>query len=196
MIKRDILTTDLVYIWSQESDEIYTDIHCHAEYEIYYFIRGDVDRQIEGVRYAMTPESLLLIPPNSIHGVITKSTRLHQRLSIHFKPHLLDESEQFLLPEIFHASHLYYPNLSTHRMRFLVQSILDCKEMEESLQKMALKHRTISLLTHIYQIHVQNMTMTGIENEKIQSILSYLNSNLHKPITLDQLVRKFYISKN
>jgi AraC-like DNA-binding protein len=34
------------------------------------------------------------------------------------------------------------------------------------------------------------------QNEKIQAILGYLNSNLHKPISLDQLVQKFYISKN
>jgi AraC-like DNA-binding protein len=196
MIKKDILTTNLLYIWSQESDEIYSDIHCHAEYEIYYFIRGDAERQIEGSHYVMTPESLLLIPPNNIHGVTIQSTHLHQRVSIHFVPELLDEPERFLLPEIFHASHLYYPDLSSHKIRFLVQSLLDCKEMEEPLQMMALKHRTISLLTHIYQIHLQNIAIAAPRNEKIQSILTYLNHNLHKPISLDKLVREFYISKN
>jgi AraC-like DNA-binding protein len=196
MIKRDILTTDLLYIWSQESDEIYSDIHCHAEYEIYYFIRGDVDYRIEGSHYLITPDSLLLIPPNNIHGVTTKSTHTHQRISVHFVPELLDEPERFLLPEIFQAAHLYYPDLSAHRMRFLVQSLLDCKEMKEPLKKMAIKHRTISLLTHIYQIHLQNIPIATPQNEKIQAILSYLNSNLHKPISVDRLVKEFYISKN
>jgi AraC-like DNA-binding protein len=144
----------------------------------------------------MSPESLLLIPPNNVHGVTTKSTRAHQRISVHIVPELLDEPERFLLPEIFQASHLYYPDLSAHRIRFLVQSLLDCKEMKEPLQKMALKHRTISLLTHIYQIHLQNVAVTALRNEKIQAILSYLNSNLHKPISLDDLVQEFYISKN
>ncbi|MDR2758348.1 MAG: AraC family transcriptional regulator [Spirochaetaceae bacterium] len=40
------------------------------------------------------------------------------------------------------------------------------------------------------------MTIAGPRNEQIQRILSYLNSNLCKPISLDQLVQKFYISKN
>jgi AraC-like DNA-binding protein len=196
MIERDILTTDLLHIWSQESDEVYSDIHCHAEYEIYYFIKGDVDYRIEGSHYLMTPESLLLIPPNNIHGATIKSTRLHQRISVHFVPELLDESERSLLPEIFHASHLYYPDLSPHRIRFLVQSVLDCKGMKEPLQKIAVRHRAISLLTHIYQIHLKNIAAIAPQNEKIQAILSYLNSNIHKPISLDRLVQKFYISKN
>jgi AraC-like DNA-binding protein len=196
VIKRDILTTDLLYIWAQETDEVYSDIHCHAEYEIYYFIQGDVDYRIEGSHYVMTPESLLLIPPNNIHGVTTRSSRLHQRISVHFVPELLDEPERFLLPEVFQASRLYYPDLSAHRIRFLIQSLLDCKKMKEPLQKMAIKHRAISLLTHIYQIHLQNTAVAALRNEKIQAILSYLNSNLHKAVSLEDLVQEFYISKN
>jgi AraC-like DNA-binding protein len=196
MIKRDILTTDLLYIWSQESDEVCSDVHCHAEYEIYYFIRGDVDYRIEGRHYRMIPESLLLIPPNSIHGSDIQSSHPHQRVSIHFVTELLDEPERFMLPEIFFASHLYYPDVSAHKIRFLVQSLLDCKEMKEPSRTMALKHHTISLLTHIYQIHLQNTAIAAPQNEKIQAILSYLNQNLNKAISLDELVREFYISKN
>jgi AraC-like DNA-binding protein len=196
MIKRDILTTDWLYAWSQETDKVYSDIHCHAEYEIYYFIHGDVDYRIEGSHYIMTPESLLLIPPNSVHGVTTKSTRPHQRVSIHFVPELLDETERPLLLEMFHAPLLYYPDVSIYRIEFLVQSILDCKDMEEPLQKTAIRHRAISLLTHIYQLHVQNMVCTVPKNERIQTILKYLNRNLDEPISLDHLAWKFHISKN
>jgi AraC-like DNA-binding protein len=196
MIKRDILTTDLLYVWSQESDEVYQDIHCHAEYEIYYFIRGDVERRIEGRQYPMAPESLLLIPPNNVHGVFIQSARLHERVSIHFVPELLDEPERAPLLELFHAPLLYYPDVSTRQIGFLVQSILDCKGLDEPLQKAAVKHRAVSLLTHIYQLHVQNMVCTAPKNERIQAILTYLNRNLHKPVSLDRLAREFYLSKN
>jgi AraC-like DNA-binding protein len=196
MIKRDILTTDLLHVWAQESDEVYQDLHCHAEYEIYYFISGDVERRIEGRRYPMAPESLLLIPPNNVHGVITQSTRLHQRVSIHFIPELLDEPERSPLLELFYVPLLYYPDVSTRQIGFLVQSILDCKDLDEPLQKAAIKYRAVSLLTHIYQIHLQNMVCATPKNERIQAILTYLNRNLHKPISLDDLTREFYISKN
>ncbi|MDR0637337.1 MAG: AraC family transcriptional regulator [Spirochaetaceae bacterium] len=196
MIKRDILTTDLLYVWSQESNEVYSDIHCHAEYELYYFICGDVERRIEGRRYVMTPESLLLIPPNSVHEVTIQSTRPHRRISVHFVPELLDDAERSLLLELFHAPLLYYPEVSVRRIGFLVQSVLDCKDMDEPLQKAAIKHRTISLLTHIYQLHLENMVCTAPKNERIQAVLQYLNRNLREPVSLDRLAREFYISKN
>jgi AraC-like DNA-binding protein len=196
MIKRDILTTDLLYAWSQETDEVYSDIHCHAEYEMYYFIQGDVDYRIEGRHYTMNPESLLLIPPKNVHGVTVQSTRPHQRIFVHFVPELMGEAECSLLPEIFHAPNLYYPDVSIYKIGFLVQSLFDCKDMEEPLQTIAVKHRTISLLTYIYQLHLQNLVCAVPKDERIQAMLTYLNRNLHEPISLDHLVRKFRISKN
>jgi AraC-like DNA-binding protein len=68
--------------------------------------------------------------------------------------------------------------------------------MEEPLQTVSLKHHTITLLTHIYQIYSQNIIGIVPGNERIQDILKYLNDNLHEPISLDHLTKKFYISKN
>jgi AraC-like DNA-binding protein len=196
MLKQDIMNTPLLYTWSQQSDEVYDTLHCHAEYEIYYFIQGDVDYRIEGRHYVMTPETLLLIPPNHVHGVSVKTTALHNRISIHFLPELLDEMERTLLLKIFHSPWLYYPDLSATRIDFLFQSVLDCKTMDKGLQGMALKHRIISLLTHIFQIYSKNLPHTSSRDERIQAVLRYLNNNLHKPVSLDQLSKEFYISKN
>jgi AraC-like DNA-binding protein len=196
VVKDDILNSDLLYTWSSISDELGHKLHCHAEYEIYYFMQGDVEYRLEGHPYTLTPESLLLIPPNSVHGVTIKSKELHRRVSIHFLPELLDEAERTLLLEIFYAPHLYYPDLSKTKIGFLVQSVLDCKDMDGALQKAALKHRAISLLTCIYQLHLQNGASPAPRDERIQAILKYLNINLDKPVSLDRLSEEFYISKN
>jgi AraC-like DNA-binding protein len=196
VIKDDILNSDLLYAWSSVSDEPGSKLHCHAEYEIYFFLQGDVEYRLEGHPYTLAPESLLLIPPNSVHGVTIKSTQLHRRVSIHFLPDLLDEAERTLLLEIFYAPHLYYPDLSKTRIGFMVQSVLDCKNMDEALQKVALKHRAISLLTYIYQLHLQNIASPAPRDERVHAILRYLNNNLAKSISLDQLSEEFYISKN
>jgi AraC-like DNA-binding protein len=144
----------------------------------------------------MAPESLMLVPPNSVHGVSTKTTAPHKRISIHFLPELLDEAERALLLKIFHSSQLYYPDLSATRIDFLFQSVMDCKSMDKELQKTALKHRIISLLTHIFQIYSKIPPHASPRDERIQAVLRYLNSNLGKPVSLDQLSREFYISKN
>ncbi|MDR1148089.1 MAG: AraC family transcriptional regulator [Spirochaetaceae bacterium] len=196
MIKDDILKTESIYVWSTASDEVYQKTHCHAEYELYYFIQGNIERHIEGRWYIMTPESLMLIPANHVHGVSIKTTAMHKRISIHFPPELLDEAERALLLEVFHSPQLYYSDLSATRMDFLFQSVMDCKNMDKGLQNAALKHRIISLLTYIFQIYSKNLPHASPRDERIQGVLRYLNNNLCKPVSLDQLSREFYISKN
>jgi AraC-like DNA-binding protein len=196
MIQQDILTANLLHVWSQYSDEVYRNIHCHAEYEIYYFMQGDIEYRIEGRHYIMAPESLLLIPPNCFHGVTVKSTALHRRISVHFRPELLDDEERPLLLGLFQAERMYYPELSNSGIGFLVQSIADCKKLEEPLRTVAIKHRLIALLTHIYTVHAQKMTCSMPPDRRIQAILRYMNGNLQKPITIEQLVTQFHISRN
>jgi AraC-like DNA-binding protein len=196
MRKDDVLDTDLLYIWSTISDEPYHKLHCHAEYELYYFIQGDIEYQVEGRNFVMAPESLLLIPPNCFHGVTVRSSSLHERVSIHFQPKLLDEAEQALLLEMFGSKRTYYPNLERTEIGFLVQSVLECKNMGEPLQKVALKHRIISLLTHVYQIRSGKIDYTKAANERIQAVLRYLNSNLQEVISSEQITRLFHISRN
>jgi AraC-like DNA-binding protein len=191
----DIFCSDQLYIWSSTSDRKCQKLHCHAEYEIYYFIQGDIEYHIEGRRYNLAPESLLLIPPNRFHGVTIKSSNLHRRVSIHFLPELLDEAERSVLLAVFHAKQRYYPNLAGTQMGFLIQTLLDCGNMEEPLQKIAFRHRVIALLTHVCQIQSRKMISSAPVDERIQSILWYLNSNLRKSIPLEQIARRFHISK-
>jgi AraC-like DNA-binding protein len=193
----DTFKTDLAYVVMAKSDEKYPSIHCHAEYELYYFMQGDVEYRIEGHRYQLTPETLLLIPANSIHGVTVKTTRLHRRISIHFLPEMLDEAERALLLSLYQSSHRYYPDVGGSRIDSLVQSILDCKNMEAPLKPVALKHYIISLLIQVYQTNVQQKkAFSAPLDERIQAVLTYLNSNLQKKITLEHLAQKFKISKN
>lgn len=196
MEKNDILETDLIYIWSSISNEPRSVLHCHSEYEICYMIQGNVEYQIEGYRFTTAPGSLILIPPSVSHGMTTKTTDPYCRISIHFRPAFLDEDEQDSLLKMFKAEGVYYPDLAKTGIGFLVQSVFDCKKMEASLQKIALKSRIVSLLTHIYHLSSQKITDTTIVDKRIQNILLYLNSNLQKSFSLGEIARKFRISKN
>jgi AraC-like DNA-binding protein len=159
-------------------------------------IQGNVEYQIEGYRFTTAPGSLILIPPSVSHGMTTKTTDPYCRISIHFRPAFLDEDEQDSLLKMFKAEGVYYPDLAKTGIGFLVQSVFDCKKMEASLQKIALKSRIVSLLTHIYHLSSQKITDTTIVDKRIQNILLYLNSNLQKSFSLGEIARKFRISKN
>jgi AraC-like DNA-binding protein len=68
--------------------------------------------------------------------------------------------------------------------------------MEQPFLGIALKYRIITLLTHIYQIHTQDMGQTAPRDKRIQAVLEYLNNNLRNNIKLEQLAGKFNINKD
>jgi AraC-like DNA-binding protein len=174
-------------------------MHCHPEYEVYYLKTGDVEYRIEGRLYTPIPESLFLIAANSFHGVSVNSCRLYKRVSMHFPAELLDEPERNMFLAMFHSTRPYYPGVSTTNIDVMVQLILDCNTMCEPLKTVAIKHRVAALLTHIYELYSGNMPCSPVStphNERILSILEYLNNNLRSHISLGDLSGRFYINKN
>jgi AraC-like DNA-binding protein len=196
MIKVDVIRTNLAHIWANLSDEPRNRLHCHAEYEIYYIIQGDIEFRSEGRLYKPGPESILLIPPNYMHGDTTRTKKLYHHISVHFLPELLDDAGRDFLLSLYTASNQYYPDLSAIRIDALFQSIMDCKSMEPPFLEIALKYRIITLLTHIYQIHTQDKGKSAPRDKRIQAVLVYLNNNLREHIKLEQLAGKFNINKD
>ena len=68
--------------------------------------------------------------------------------------------------------------------------------MGEELQKTAFKHRLVSLLADVCQLSTQLENPSNLRNERVNTILQYLNNNLTDDISLEHLSQKFYISKN
>jgi AraC-like DNA-binding protein len=192
----NLVKTDLGHAWYNMTNEIRRFFHCHTEYEILYFILGDVDIQIEGHIYTPTPESLLLIPPNNIHGFIVKSAHLYKRVTIHFFPEIMEPEERDLLLKIFQVPAQYFPDLHGIQINSLVDDLMSCKNIAAPLQKIKFKHRLISLLADIYPLYTPGVVHADPRNERINSILQYLNENITEDISLEQLSRKFFIDKD
>jgi AraC-like DNA-binding protein len=192
----NLVNTDSGSMWYNMTNETGRFFHCHTEYEILYFILGDVDIPIEGRPYTPTPERLLLIPPNTMHGFIVKSARLYKRVSIHFLPEILEPDERNLLLKPFQVPARYFPDLHGIQINSLVDDLKNCKNIEAPLQKIMFKHRLISLLADIYQLYTRAAIHAVPGNERINSVLQYLNENIKEDISLEQLSKKYFIDKD
>ena len=199
MVRQDIhekIDTGEAYAWFNMTNETGQYFHCHDEYEIFYFIQGDIECRIEGSSYSMAPESIMLIPPNNMHGIVVRSAKLYKRVTFHFLPEILSEDEQNLFLGMFTKPCRYIPDLSTLKLNSQVEGLKECRKMEGELQKITFKHRLISLLADLYQLSIKTETHSNPRNERVNTILQYLNSNLTEDISLEHLSQKFYISKN
>jgi AraC-like DNA-binding protein len=187
-----------MFLWEARSDtEVYEgrSSHCHREFEIYYMFDGEVEMLIEGHKFFIASDSLLLIPSNCFHQWRYPSNRIHHRISVHFLPELLDKTEQGFFGDMFTEA-LHLPNGKSYNLNFFVEAIIECGKMKVPLQKIASRSRTISLLSQINFMMSTHALKPVIPDERIQLIIKYMGENFSKKISLDTLSDRFGISKN
>jgi len=68
--------------------------------------------------------------------------------------------------------------------------------MEKPLQKIAVKIRLKTLISQIHYLSFTKAVKPVILDERITKVLTYLEKNFNKDISLDYLADKFYITKN
>jgi AraC-like DNA-binding protein len=197
--KDNIIHVDNLDIWNNKSDigpGVDFRTHVHAEYEIIYTFCGDVEFYLEGRKYPFLSESLFLTPPYSFHGWKPLSLRPYHRVSILFMPELLDKTEQTIFLKLFNTGSRFFPNTSSRNINFYITALLECKNMEQPLQKIALKNRLISLLSEITLLHSKYLKEPAPHDKRILKVLKYLGEHLREELTLEDVAQRVSISKN
>jgi AraC-like DNA-binding protein len=197
--KDNIIHIDNLDIWDNQSDigpGVDFRSHVHEEYEIIYTFRGDVEFYMEGYKYPFLAESLFLMPPNSFHGWKPLSLRLYHRASILFMPDLFDRTEQTLFLKLFNTGSRFFPNTASRNINFYITALLECKDIEQPLQRIALKSRLVSLLSEVTLLHSKYTKEPASNDKRILEVLKYLEEHLREELTLEDVARRFNISKN
>ncbi|MDR2631030.1 MAG: helix-turn-helix domain-containing protein [Spirochaetaceae bacterium] len=197
--KNNIIHIDNLDIWNNESNigpGVDFRSHVHAEYEIIYVFSGNVEFYLEEYKYPFLAESLFLTPPNSFHGWKPLSLRLYHRVSILFMPELFDQTEQSLFLKLFNTGHQFFPNTSCGNINFYITALLDCKNMEGPLQKIALKSRLVSLLSEITLLPSKYPREPACNDNRVLGVLKYLGEHLRDELSLEDIAHRFSISKN
>jgi AraC-like DNA-binding protein/mannose-6-phosphate isomerase-like protein (cupin superfamily) len=197
----DVFQTDKMYIWHSKSDEERPcldpcDHALHLESEIFFIFSGKVEFIIEGYRYALLPESLLLIPPETIHGWKLLSPSLFHRFSIHFLPEYLDEAERSLFMGIFSGAPRYFPCTSSWNINFFIQTLINSMHLDEALRPIAIKSRLLSLLTELRVMCLDTTEKPVPVDERVLRVIRFIEEHLLEPLSLEGLSRRFNINKN
>jgi len=195
----EYIKTDLMWCENTTSDEETYSCHCHGEYEIVYLIDGEnMVRRIGDQDYLLSPRDLLLIPSGTFHGWRIPALQPCHRLSIHFLPEFLDPSERVLLLPLFNARQVFRTENTTPVDAF-VRSLLDCRDMEGGLRRLAIKSRIVSILTQVYKLRSAPCPVApapAAHDRRVKDALEYISRNYARPLSLDFLARYCSVSKN
>lgn len=181
------------------------EFHFHDQFEIYFFISGDVNYFIEKKIYSLRCGDLLLINSSEIHRPSFLSDKTYERIVIHFEPaignyfaspryNLLNcfinrpKGEQNKISlDITHANRL-------KNMFLKIESMVNSPLEGSEILKLTY---FIELLVYINRLFIN--TRQGDEKsnlpKKLVPLIEYIEENLNSDLSLERLEQKFYINR-
>lgn len=175
-------------------------LHTHAKAELYYFIKGSGSFHIEGSAYQLEPGDLLLMRPTESHYIEVDTRQPYERKVLQFNMDslkLLDPSGCLLAPLLDRKAgklNLYKP----HRFRGgSCEHYIHTMMSAEPDPRVSIFAGLVPLLHELCGIQTQLKAEPDTEPDSVEyRILRYLNKNIDKQISLDDICQKYYISKS
>ncbi|MEG1426103.1 MAG: AraC family transcriptional regulator [Oscillospiraceae bacterium] len=189
------IVNDYANFSKKSTCERYTEyqLHCHSCYELYYFISGDVKYMVEGKTYLPQPNSILLLKPNAVHGVMNTSSALYCRYTFHFMPNLISAENRELLYSPFYSEHLYFEHAD---LEPFFDSVLASETLPGRVREIALSCRFEALLTELYRVAAKVIPKSGESDNLAMEITSYIGEHLKEDLRLEDIAKAFFISKS
>ena len=197
MFKIQVNRFERMYLSYTESDDEAggSDSHCHEYYEICYMIDGEAAYSVEGKKFFVVPDSLLLIPANSYHQWIYPTDKISHRICLHFLPEIFQKPEREFYLSMFDEPG-FLLNESRQKIDFFIKTIDECKLFEAAQQRQAAKVRLASLLHTISYMKSTNNAMPVVLDRRIGQVIAYIGEHFQEELTLDNLAERFLLNKN
>ena len=181
-------------------------LHRHDFYEVYFFLSGNVQYNIESRSYLLTPGDVLLISPMELHQPMFGSEhREYERIVLWIDKRFLegfniqgqDLTACFDTTLPGHTNLLRPEGVARQYLTFLLENLMAEVASEDPYRDMASLSLLAQVLVALNRLAKQS---AGEENKSgpdatVYSVLGYINEHYSDNLTLDDLANKFFISK-
>ncbi len=172
------------------------DMHAHSHYELLIFLSGDITYLVEGNSYKPSPKDILLFDIAETHKVVVNADIPYERTVIQLDKNLLSLfTDENLLIECFSNRPLGEANI-IHPEDFSDSLFEKCikRLQKKNISKTEAISFLLPLINEISKV-VQNKNITE-ENKQLPSkIVNYINDNIFKNISPNDIAKHFYISR-
>lgn len=181
--------------------------HVHDEYEIYYLLEGERYYFIENQTYLVKEGSIVFINKGQIHKTGVAGKSYHDRILIELKAEpfqtFLLSSCQISLPEFFSSNYgvIKLDNNGQHYVKSLLLGMADELHQKQPHYTAMAMMKLCSLLVYALRrnMHdnpeqVSNLAKTA-KHKKVSEVASYIMTHSTEARSLDDLAKRFYISK-
>ena len=163
--------------------------HMHDFYELIFFVRGEVEYMIESKAKKLIPNDIILIPAGALHYGIAAPNCEYERYVLKFPITIIPETLAKQMSEFSHFSG-NYPFLDQH-----------FKELDTIVENYNQEHAYILLVNQLSRILIDMQNNNQKEDEGIQhnrvvaQVINYINDNIKKNITLNDICEALHFSR-
>ena len=182
-------------------------LHHHDFYELYLFLSGDVDYNIESRIYHVTPGDILLISPNELHQPMFGSDQqTYERIVVWIDKAYLRQTANFgpCLARCFDQAAERHTNLlrpdgnTVQILTALLEQGMEAADGEKFAGELfsdTCLLQMLGILNRLAERTSQNPEIRDKSGSVVAQVLGYNNEHYSEDLSLDLLANKFFISK-
>ncbi|KAI7259545.1 hypothetical protein KC345_g10285 [Hortaea werneckii] len=179
--------------------------HYHIQHELFYLFSGERKYFVKDSIYHIQAGDLVMVSSNALHKTSELGKPNHERIVVYYSPSFFDRftpEEQVLLLTPFAQENPL--------IRFNLQERLHVEDLMFSLMNeiieqpqgftLCIQNMAVELLLYIARSILRRESQHAHEpspvQDKITDIVRHINQHYSESLQLDQIARKFYISKS
>ena len=182
-------------------------LHHHDFYEIYFFLSGNVQYNIESRSYLLAPGDMLLISPMELHQPVFGGEQMpYERIVLWIDKQFLDSLviSEGSLAACFdttapgHTNRLSLEGVPRQLITFQLEQMIQALESRDVYSDIYALSYLVQALVLINRMAIQAKHKEEIRSSSdsvVYSVLGYINEHYSEDLSLDFLANKFFISK-
>lgn len=187
----------------RDSTHVKQSPHVHPYYEIFYLINGDCTFFIGHNIYKLDRGDLVIVPAGEMHKSTYPEQGYSERFVVSFRENNLGWIEEILGHEIVEQSLtkgvISIPEKRRDYVEALMKKMLFESDGQDILSPAFIRTGLIELLLFIIrcQRYEQNVIKEiDVDNQLMQEIATYIYDHYDKRISLDDMAKRFHISRS
>ncbi len=179
--------------------------HSHPNYELYFFISGTVNYNVEDFSYDLKSGDLLIIPPNVPHHPnITLGDSSYKRIVVWLNYDYVENMTK-LFNDVKYAldyakdNKRYIYHLDYIQFNEMLSIFLDMWVEYNNSDIFKNSITTTYIINTLYKINrliYQNQSSLATSKKELHTlILEYINRNIAQELSLEKIAKEFYTSK-
>ena len=174
-------------------------MHSHDEYEIYMFLEGDSNCVVENTSYPLKPGDMLVFRKNEMHRVYHNKKTPYKRFILmvspdFFKKYNCEEYEKVFKDNSFDESNKI--NAEIVKVSGIFDAVMRLKNYTNEYKELNVPVAAGIVTEILYLISkISSFEAPARGSRLIKNVISYINTNIDKDLSLEKLSGDFFVSK-